>query len=133
MLALEGIIGSLFSINPDLTVYSFDTFALLQQVAAHPGDFGFTNVTDPCLVNFFVGSVIDPAEPVTVCPNPDEFLFWDINHPSAATQRILANGMLSAIPEPGSWLLVGIGLVAVSLRRSGRRATTVPAASFARV
>jgi outer membrane lipase/esterase len=131
--ALEGIIAGLFSINPNLTVYSFDTFALLQQVAAHPGDFGFTNVTEPCLVNFFVGGAIDPAEPVTVCPNPDEFLFWDINHPSAATQRILANGMLSAIPEPGSWLLVGIGLVALSLRRSGRRATTVPAASFARV
>jgi phospholipase/lecithinase/hemolysin len=125
--ALEGIIGSLFSINSDLTVYSFDTFALLQQVAAHPGDFGFTNVTDPCLVNFFVGSVIDPAKPVTVCPNPDEFLFWDINHPSAATQQILANGMLSAIPEPGSWLLVGIGLVAVFSIRRGRRASLLAA------
>lgn len=120
--ALSGIVGSLFGINPNLSLYTFDTFGLLQAVAGSPGSFGFTNVTDPCLQGFFVSGVIPPGPPVTVCSNPDDYLFWDINHPTARTHQILAAGMRAEIPEPGSWLLMGIGLLAFCL--VGRRSRT---------
>src|SRR5664279_5839102 len=43
----------------------FDTFGFMHQVVANPGAYGFTDVTDPCLVG------------LTPCSNPNQYLFWD--------------------------------------------------------
>jgi outer membrane lipase/esterase len=58
-----------------MDVNRFDGF-----VRANPGAFGFTNVTTPCL-NTATGAV---------CSNPDQFLYWDNVHPTAASHRGLA-------------------------------------------
>ena len=117
--SLARILADLQSANADLSLYSFDSFALLGQVAASPASYGFTNEKDACLQDFFVGS--PTGGNISVCGNPDEYLFWDANHPSARTHKILSEAMLAAVPEPGSLLLVGLGLVAVSLIGARRR------------
>ena len=49
-------------------------------IRANPGALGFTNVTQPCL-NTTTGAV---------CSNPDQYLYWDTVHPTAAGHRFLA-------------------------------------------
>ena len=82
-----------------------DLLALGQAVHANPAAFGFTNVTDACLV----GTV--------VCANPDQYFYWDSFHPTAHTGRLLADAMQSAIPEPGALALVAIALAGLGFSR----------------
>ncbi|MBD2090781.1 SGNH/GDSL hydrolase family protein [Microcoleus sp. FACHB-1515] len=60
------------------------------------GEFDFTNVTEACL----------DSQRGTICPNPNQYLFWDGIHPtSAAHERISAAALpLSvAISNPGEF------------------------------
>ena len=93
---------------PGLDIIEFDTFALLDAAIANPAAHGFTNVTNPCF------------DGVTVCANPDQYLFWDIVHPTAAAHRILGNAFAVAVPEPGTLVLVAVALWALGFcRRRG--------------
>jgi phospholipase/lecithinase/hemolysin len=86
----------------------FDTFGVMHQVVANPGAYGLTDVTDPC----FNG--------VTVCGNPDQYLFWDGVHPTTYTDSILAAQFASAVPEPSTLLMLGTaaaGLAGVVRRK----------------
>ncbi len=79
-----------------------DTFGLLHQIVADPGAYGFTNVTDAC----FNG--------VTVCSDPNQYLFWDDFHPTAAGHAILANFIgADVVPEPSTFLMLGSGMLAL--------------------
>jgi len=93
----------------------FDTDALFQQVLADPGAYGLTNSTEPCVV-------IASGSPPTVCANPDEYLFWDGEHPTARMHEILAQGFRRAlIAEPGTLVLLGLGLLVIGLVHRRRR------------
>lgn len=106
--SLSQILAGLYTLNADLNIYGFDSFAFLRQAVAAPQDFGFSNVTDACLQGLFVAP---PATgPVSVCNTPDEYLFWDTLHPSARAHEIIAARMLTTIPEPATLLLVAISL-----------------------
>jgi outer membrane lipase/esterase len=61
-----------------------DGFSLVDVVVADPGAFGLSNVTDPCYVGPFTGGG-------TVCATPDQYLFWDSTHPTAAAHAIVAD------------------------------------------
>jgi phospholipase/lecithinase/hemolysin len=102
---------------PDLRIARYDVFDVVQDVVAFPGRYGLTDTTTPCLQNFYVASPLDPTKPVTVCATPNERMFWDIVHPSARTHEILAQGMVAAVAEPATLLLLGIGLAALPLGR----------------
>ncbi len=78
----------------------FDTNALLNEIVASPGAYGFTNTTTPC-----ISAAANPA-----CTG---YLFFDDIHPTTAADTILAEDFAAAVepaattPEPSSLLLLG--------------------------
>ena len=99
-LALMGIHGS----NPALDLELLDLFALGNRVGANPAAFGFTNTLDPCF------------DGISVCGNPDEYLYWDSFHPTAAVGRIIAATSTTQVPEPATLLLLSLALAGMALR-----------------
>jgi phospholipase/lecithinase/hemolysin len=92
-----------------INISVLNTYLLLDSIVASPGSYGFTNVTDPCLtgeVNFAGG---------TPCATPNQYLFWDGDHPTAAGQALVADAALGLVtPEPAADLLVACGLIGVA-------------------
>ena len=78
----------------------FNVFGTTNQIIATPGAYGLSHVTDAC---GFAGNNCDPATA----------LFWDGIHPTSAGHAILAAGMLAAVPEPSSMLMLAVGICAL--------------------
>lgn len=98
-----------------IQVIRFDTFSFLRDVVANPSQYGFSNSTQPC----FSGLVF-PDPNATVCANPDQYVFWDTEHPTTAFHALLGERLLSAVtdvPEPASLSLLWCGLAALALFR----------------
>lgn len=77
--ALRGLFGA------EVTV--FDAQALFDDISTNPGVYGLTNTSQPC---------IQPSAPSFQCNNPEQYLYWDNIHPTAAVHRILANAVIDA-------------------------------------
>lgn len=75
---------------------SDDLFAAIQQ---NPAGYGLSNVSQRCFV----------AELASVCQDPDSYLFWDGNHPTAAANRIIGNSFYDTVRTrvPGPMPLMG--------------------------
>ena len=112
----ENLVNSLGAFEgpggPSINV--LDTYSLLDGITANPGAFGFTNVTQPCLT----GTAANPV----VCANPNQYLFWDGLHPTAAGQSLVAADALQVIPEPATVTMVvgGFGLLGLVLAKKRR-------------
>jgi outer membrane lipase/esterase len=75
-----------------IKVFRLDLFELSQEVVAAPAAFGLTNVMDSCITpDTLIGAF---------CSQPDRYLFWDGNHPTAAAQGIVASRALSVLAGP---------------------------------
>jgi len=97
-----------------LSLKVLDTYSLIDTIVADPSAFGFTDVTDPCLT----GEVAYAGG--TPCSNPNQYLFWDLLHPTAAGQAIVAADAFQTLaPEPATLTLLGLG--ALSLLAARRR------------
>jgi phospholipase/lecithinase/hemolysin len=104
---------STLAAGDSINISVLNTFALIDAIVLDPGAYDFMNVTQPCLtgeVNFAGG---------TPCANPNQFLFWDGDHPTAAGQALVADAALAVItPEPASISLIAAGLLGlVAFRR----------------
>ncbi|NEP52178.1 MAG: SGNH/GDSL hydrolase family protein, partial [Moorea sp. SIO3C2] len=75
--------------DSDVNIIPVDVNSIFREILAQPTEFGFTNVTSPC-VNI-------PAQ--FVCENPEEFFFWDLQHPTTGVYRIIADLALSALND----------------------------------
>ena len=102
---------------PGINLIPLDFSTEFSNIVADPSKFGFTNVTDSCLVQPTTTS------PGSLCSNPDQYLFWDSFHPTAAGNRAIASVALStltskSVPEPTPVYalgILGLGLVAKSI------------------
>jgi len=77
----SALLTGLFTVagnNPDSNIIMMDLYKIGAVLAGNPGAFGLSNVTAPC----FNG--------VTVCADPDSYLYWDNVHPTAAGHQLIA-------------------------------------------
>jgi outer membrane lipase/esterase len=99
-----------------LNLSILNTYALLDTIVANPTSYGFTNVTAPCLTG-----AIDYSGG-TVCATPNQYLFWDELHPTAAGHAIIADAVLPLVtPEPASSSLITVGLLGMGIMFRRRR------------
>jgi len=78
--ALRAQVNAASVANPSANFIFMDVNTFDAWVRANPAAFGFTNVTTPCL-NLVTN---------VPCANPDQFLYFDTVHPTAAGHRGLA-------------------------------------------
>lgn len=101
---------------PGIDLTLLDTLSLEGGLIANPAAWGLTDVTDSCYVGPETGGG-------TVCANPDQYLYWDQVHPTAAVHALIAQAAERALPEPGTLPAVLAALaafwVALRARRSG--------------
>ncbi len=103
---------------------------LFDELLTDPAEFGFTNTTDACLTNFQPGFVFDG-----ICDNPDEFVFWDNVHPTAAAHSEIAQFALAtlnekdggeapqSVPEPS--ILIGLLMLSGGIALGASKRTAV--------
>lgn len=98
---------ALAQLPSDLTdgVHLFDAFAAFNDLVAAPGDFGFTDVSSAC------------ATSAACIADPTGVFFWDGIHPTSAGHQMLASLVLAELPEPGTIMLLFIGLFGVLVVR----------------
>lgn len=97
---LPGTLSGASIVSPDL-------FSLFNNFIANQSDYGFTNVTNACLVSG------------VVCANPQQYIFWDGVHPSARAHQFIGQFAAGAlgVPEPANTF----GLVAIGIGFLGTR------------
>ena len=85
----------------------FDTIALFDAFALDPAAFGFPPGTD--LTNACIGTASAPT-----CT---DFSFWDNVHPTTQVLQLLGDELVAFVPEPGTGLMMMLGLMGLSIRR----------------
>lgn len=66
----------------------YDHVAISDRIRKSPENYGLKNITDPCQPVF-------PVEPV--CASPNEYYFWDENHPTSRVYQIVGEDMAAFV------------------------------------
>jgi outer membrane lipase/esterase len=115
---LAQIIDELSATLP-VNIVTLDVFGIFNDILESPGDWGYTNWTDPC----YEGP-LGIGGPGEVCDDPDAWVFWDGIHPTAHSHQLLADAALDAlspVPLPAALplFLAALGAVGIRRRRQG--------------
>lgn len=127
-------ITTLSNANPTVSIRQFDLYDYRPDLAA----LGITDTVDPCYTNTSVtapsaatSSACGPIDPATgQATNIGHLQYWDYIHPTGVVQSAIGNTLASfvlssaAVPEPGTWLMmtVGMGFAGATLRRRRNKA-----------
>lgn len=95
--ALDGVQSG----NPAVTIKRLDVAEMFSQVLASPADFGLVNVTQSAAPGLEPGD--SSYNTGQLVPNPNQYLFWDDLHPTAAVHAILAQRALDLYRLPGDF------------------------------
>lgn len=85
---LAGSLNELDNSLTDINLTPLDVSGLFEDVLANPADFGFTNTSE---------AFLDPTTLNSSGSNPDEYLFWDDTHPTAAFHDLLGDFALDTL------------------------------------
>jgi outer membrane lipase/esterase len=107
-ITLNGIIQANL---PAGTMY-FDTIGFFDAVTADPTAYGLPLglLTEVSCLN---GGGAPPGGP-PVC---NDYTFFDNTHPTTQVSQVLGTELVAFVPEPGTALLLGLGLAAIAARR----------------
>lgn len=83
---LNGLKGA----NPQVDLMAFDTFGLFNTISSQPANYGLTDISNRCVVDFVQ---------VPAC-NPDQWFFWDATHPTTKGHGLIAQEMFRQVPGP---------------------------------
>lgn len=89
---LTARLNSLQASLTNTDIIKFNTDELLSKVTNNKADYGLANVIDSC---FVAPTTSNPSG--SLCSNPDEYLYWDGNHPTTAAHRILGSAFYDAV------------------------------------
>lgn len=70
-----------------ITIFRLNLLALSDDMIENPQDYGLTNVTDSACPGCGIG-VPEPNAEDTIVSNPEEYMWWDLIHPSATTHEV---------------------------------------------
>jgi thermolabile hemolysin len=87
--AFAAAIAGLADKHVGATFYQLDVGELFTSAVQQPAAFGLTNVTDPAAPGLFPGLFIYNENRIVA--HPDQYLFWDTVHPTAAVHQILGD------------------------------------------
>lgn len=102
--ALDGVEN-----NHAIKLIRFDTFGFFDSVVSNPTAFGFTDTIVPSAINPVVAANFGLS-----VPDPDEAVWWDGVHPTAALHQALGDAVIRVVtvPEP---LTASMGLVGLAV------------------
>ncbi|MGH8001622.1 MAG: SGNH/GDSL hydrolase family protein [Brasilonema sp.] len=115
-----------------VNIITVDINSLFNRVLANPSEFGFNNVTTPCVIGDTINGNI-----VSVCDNPDDFVFFDSVHPTSGVHKLVAETALTAlraksVPESSTVLALlafaALGAAAI-LKHRQKQSALIPVAS----
>src|SRR5262249_7771435 len=109
---LDQATKQLAAAHPDVNLVQMDWLAALNVVIANPKAFGFTNVTDACILTPSCASATKDVQ--------NQFLFWDTVHPTEGGHELLARyaALLLSTEETGK-AVGALGQVALTTRLEG--------------
>jgi thermolabile hemolysin len=99
--ALATMLNGLQTGNAALSIHQLDLFSLFNRVLAEPTLFDLVNVTSSAAPGLAPGDT--SYNTTQIVPNPNEYLFWDDLHPTAAVHAMLAQRALDLFRLPGDF------------------------------
>lgn len=86
----------------------FDAYGVSTSISKDPAAYGLVDAENACAAK---------ANIAACAASGYRYFFWDGIHPTAEGHRLLANAMISLVPEPATVVLLAVGLFGVATTR----------------
>ncbi|KAJ8770046.1 hypothetical protein K2173_010034 [Erythroxylum novogranatense] len=91
---LEGLVKAISVRYTGTTAVYGAVYDIVQRFRSVPSRYGLLDVTNACCGEGTLGGLVQCGrEGYKMCPNPDQFLFWDYFHPSEHTYKLISKAL----------------------------------------